>query len=170
MGEEAREKMLQKAKKLRYLMIFYVTCMLLLQIFAYTKVDMFWMVLVGLITSIPCWMLYVKYGLFGVLTAMFSLRNYDVYVNGIKSDSKKAEMQDDRNLIQLVIMLGISAAGVATTGILLLLNSATLLIQALITIRKDKTFGKELLISLGISWIFPVITFVLLTIWINIIL
>lgn len=170
MGEEAREKLLQKAKNIRYLMIFYVTCMLLLQIFAYTKVDMFWMVLVGLITSIPSWMIYVKYGLFGVLSAMFSLRNYDVYVNGVKSDSKKAEMQGDRNLIQLVIMLGISAAGVATTGILLLFNSATLLIQALVTLKNDKVFGKQLLKSLGLSWIIPVITFILLTIWINIIL
>lgn len=170
MGEEAREKLLQKAKNIRYLMIFYVTCMLLLQIFAYSKVDMFWMVLVGLITSIPSWMIYVKYGLFGVLSAMFSLRNYDVYVNGVKSDSKKAEMQGDRNLIQLVIMLGISAAGVATTGILLLFNSATLLIQALVTLKNDKVFGKQLLKSLGLSWIIPVITFILLTIWINIIL
>ena len=141
MGEEAREKLLQKAKKLRYLMIFYVACMLLLQIFAYTKVDTFWMVVIGLITSIPSWMLYVKYGLIGLPSAMFSLRNYDVYVNGVKSDSKKAEMQGDRNLIQLVIMLGISCAGVITTGIMILFSSLALLIQALITLKKIKRLG-----------------------------
>lgn len=79
-------------------------------------------------------------------------------------------MQGERNLIQLVIMLGISVAGVITTGILVLCTSLTLLIQALLTLKKDKTFGKLLLKSLGISWIIPGVTFILLIIWINIIL
>lgn len=169
MDEEKRSKLLTKAKTLRYDMIFYVICMLLLQVLSYLRVNMFWPVLVALATSIPCWMLYVKYGLLGILTAMFSLNNYDVYVNGVKSESKKEEMQNSNDLIQLVIMLAISVAGVVTTGVLVLGLSITLLIQSLFALRKDKAFGKSLLRSIGITWLIAVVAYVGLTIFINII-
>lgn len=54
MDEEKRSKLLTKAKTLRYDMIFYVICMLLLQVLSYLRVNMFWPVLVALATSIPC--------------------------------------------------------------------------------------------------------------------
>ena len=114
-------------------------------------------------------MLYVKYGLLGILTAMFSLNNYDVYVNGVKSESKKEEMQNSNDLIQLVIMLAISVAGVVTTGVLVLGLSITLLIQSLFALRKDKAFGKSLLRSIVITWLIAVVAYVGLTIFINII-
>ena len=110
----------------------------------------------------------IRHGLSGSIDELFSLENYDVFVNGIKSESKKEEMQNDLDIARLILILIITIFSYVTSSLIILVSTITLLIQIFRYKRMDYAGGNELLKSVGFTWLGALGCYVLLTIAINV--
>lgn len=162
-------KLMQKARDLRCYMIIYMFFMTLMQVLAHLHKPIRWQILALFLTSVPGWIIYIKYGYADLMSEMFSLNGYDVYVNGVKSEEKKDEMQRDLDAANLILVLIISVFGIITTGILILFMTIKLLVKGLYFSRRDKILSQYLLKSVGISWAIAAVTYILLVIFINVV-
>jgi len=121
-----------------------------------------------LIIAIPTWVMMMRYGLSDALDKLFSLEGYDVFVNDIKSEEKKEELQDNLDIMRVAISIILTIFSYLISAVIILISTGTLLIQALRYEKIDETSAKELLKSIGMTWLGAFILYALLTIAINV--
>lgn len=88
-------KLMQKARDLRCYMIIYMFFMTLMQVLAHLHKPIRWQILALFLTSVPSWIIYIKCGYADLMSEMFSLNGYDVYVNGASSESEERYYSGD---------------------------------------------------------------------------
>ncbi len=173
MKQEYYNKLRQKAWYLRFFVICYMLGFIVQQIFARivgfsSNKSILSALLPILIIAIPTWVIMIRYGVIDVLDNIFSLEDYEVFVNEIKSEEKKDELQDNMDIMRAAILLILTIFSYLISVVIILISTVTLLIQALRYKKIDETSAKELLKPIGITWLGAFISYTLLTIAINV--
>ncbi|SFR87229.1 zinc ribbon domain-containing protein [Anaeromicropila populeti] len=123
------------------------------------------------ILSYPTWRILNKYGITGTINSIFSMRGYDVYVNGVKSITRKWEYENANNIFKLILILFVVISSYISSLVVIAATSISVLVTSLHCKRK---FANSIVIwngylkKLARKWVIFIAYFILIIILVQI--